>query len=339
MDSEQSMNIIALDVGGTKIAAAAVTYELDQVMPSGIPLLAASEPVVSAYCAVPTNAPSGGEAVLEAVVGQVRAVLDELPGPLAGIGVGAAGVIDPVNGNVAFANEIMPGWTGQPLKQRLVREFGVPVAAIGDVHAHAVGEARWGAARGAHSCLCIGVGTGLGGAYVLEGTVLRGFHGAAGHVGHTLHPAAADILCSCGSMAHAETVTSGTAIAARFQGRAIGEELDPARMGDVVSARADAGDAEALAILQWAGRNLGEALGGWCNVLDPQMVVVSGTVVNAGEPWWSAAQEGFEAPVMPPLADIPLVRGQLGSHAPLVGAAESVIDELVHTQKLARVHV
>lgn len=310
------MTVAALDVGGTKVAAALVTYEAP-----GEP------PVVSRRFSVPTNAARGGDAVLQVVCDATEQLISSAGASVLGIGIGAAGVIDPRTGNVRYANDIMPSWSGQPLKTRLQEQFGLPVAVMGDVHAHALGEARWGTARGAQSCLCVGAGTGLGGAYVLDGKVVSGFRGAAGHVGHTLHPRAAGLPCACGGEAHAETVASGTAIAARYQGKPFGAELDPQLMGGVVAQRASEGDLEALEVMEFAGRALGEAVGSWCNVLDPELVVLSGSVTKAGVFWRRALDEGFKSQVMPPLADTPLLYAALGDDAPLVGAAENLMDQ------------
>ena len=315
---EQSgFSVIAVDVGGTKIAGALVQYAART-----------EPPVVTQRRSVSTDAYKGGSAVLGSIASLVAELADAADEAPAGIGLGAAGVVNPATGSILYANEIMPGWTGQPVETHLKDAFGIPVAVLGDVQAHALGEARWGAARGASSCLCVGVGTGLGGAFVIDGRVVRGFHGAAGHIGHTLHPAAAGKSCACGGDAHVELVTSGTAIAAAYQGRQFLDDLDPSLMGGEVARRANEGDLEALAVIESAGRALGEAIGGWCNMLDPELVVLSGSVTKAGAFWRRALDQGFKSQVMAPLADIPLLYAALGDDAPLVGAAEHLLDTL-----------
>ena len=315
--NESKHTVVAIDVGGTKIAGALVVYEQD-----GEP------PVVAVRASMSTDAQRGGEAVLQSIVDLVRDLLERTEDDVSGIGVGTAGVVNPATGSIRYANEIMPGWTGQPVRQRLADEFDLPIAVLGDVQAHALGEARWGAARGSSSCLCVGVGTGLGGAFVVDGQVMTGFHGAAGHIGHTLHPAATALKCACGKEAHVELVASGTAIAAQYQGRAFGDALDSSRMGDYVAAQAAQGDFDAIAVLHAVGFALGEAIGSWCNILDPELVVLSGTVTQAGHFWRQALDEGFKAQVLEPLADTPIVFAALGADAPLVGAAECALDLL-----------
>ena len=318
------VRVASIDVGGTKIAGAIVeyAYALDGETAQMLP------PVVCETRSCPTLPLRGGDAVLADIVQIARELVLAAGGQVDGIGVACAGVVDPKTGSIRYASDIMPGWTGQPVRKRLEDEFGLPVAVLGDVQAHALGEARWGTAKGSHSCLCVGIGTGLGGAYVLDGQVLKGFRGAAGHIGHTLHPAAAGLKCACGSPAHVETVTSGVAISAMYQGRAFSDELDPDRMGDYVSAQADQGELEAIAVLEAAGRALGEAIGSWCNLFDPELVVLSGTVTQAGAFWRRALDEGFKSQVMAPLADTPILYAALGGQAPLVGAAENLLDAL-----------
>lgn len=310
--------VVALDVGGTKIAGAIVLYDGNDTCPT-------------LYCerTIPTNASRGGNAVLESITNlaqQLIAEADDLP--LLGVGVGTAGCVDPATGAIASANALMPGWTGQPVASHLEKKLRLRTAVMGDVHAHALGEARWGAARNMESCLLVAAGTGLGGAYVTNGRVLRGFHGVGGHLGHSLHPAAAGLPCSCGSVGHAEAVTSGTGIAALYQERPVTDQLDTSLLGSAIAARAEAGEEKARDVIAFSGHTLGEAIGSWCNILDPQIVIVSGSVTKAGALWHASLEEGFASQALPPLIDTPIIAAQLGDKAPLIGAAENLLDTL-----------
>ena len=179
--------VISIDVGATKIASALVSYGAE-----GEP------PTVSQRHSIPTDASCGGAAVLESLVALATEFVESGAKPV-GVGVGTTGVVDPASGRICHAVSLMPGWFGQPVKTRLEEALSLPAAVLGDVQAHALGEARWGAARGAQSCLCVAPGTGLGGAFVMNGQVILGSHGAAGHIGHTLHPTAAGMTCGCGT--------------------------------------------------------------------------------------------------------------------------------------------
>lgn len=311
-------NVVAIDLGGTKIAGAVVRYEADD-----------AAPVVVARTTTPTDARRGGEAVLASVIEVARemiAACDEKP---AGIGIAAAGCISPDDGSVFYANDIMPGWSGQPLAVAVREACDLPVAAMGDVHGHALGETRWGGAKGLSSCLFVAAGTGMGGAYVVDGKVLRGAHGAAGHIGHILHPAASGFTCACGSDGHVESVTSGTGIGALYQGVSIMDPaFDPVIDGGEVSRRAEAGEEKAAETLALAGRALGESIASMVNILDPAAIVLTGTVTRAGAAWRAALEEGYRSQAMVPMRDTPILEATLGGDAPLIGAAENLLDSL-----------
>ena len=311
-------NVVAVDLGGTKIAGALVRYEAE-----------GAAPTILARTSVPTSPQRGGSAVLQSVVEVAQEMAAASPEAPAGAGIAAAGCISPEDGSVLYANEIMPGWTGQPLAQAVSDALGMPAAALGDVHGHALGETRWGGAKGFSSCLFVAAGTGLGGAYVVDGKVLRGSHGAAGHLGHMVHPAAAGFTCACGGTDHVEAVTSGTGIGALYQGVSVTDAaFDPTIDGAWVSERAQQGEEKAVSTLRAAGFALGEACGSWANMLDPAAIVITGTVVNAGPLWREALEEGFKSQALKPLHETPLVPALLGSDAPLIGAAEHLLDSL-----------
>lgn len=156
--------VCSVDIGGTKIATAIMEYPADGSVP---------HPVFEAE--VPTEAQEGGEAVFQRIEASIKAALEANPDvEVLGVGIGAAGVVDPKTGAIAYANEIMPGWSGVQLGPRLREDLGLPVAVVGDVQAHALGEAHWGVGKGKFSVLCLGIGTGIGGAYVENGRVMQG---------------------------------------------------------------------------------------------------------------------------------------------------------------------
>lgn len=305
MEDTTRRNIIAVDVGGTKVACGIVTFD-------------GTAPVVRAVEEVPTDAQRGGQAVLATVVAAVRAAQIRADWEVSGIGVSSAGVIDPRTGVVTFANDLMPGWGGIPLGPELQRELGLSTSVMGDVHAHALGEARWGAGRDYASCLVVAVGTGIGGAFVERGSVMLGAHNVAGHVGHVACAEAVGIPCACGAVGHLEPVASGPGIAAEYARR-----TDVVVDGRETVRRAGAGDSDAIAAVSRAGRALGSTLGSLCNVLDPAAVILSGSVATSGKIWRDALDDGFAAQAMAPVAATPVVMGRLGGDAPLVGAAEN----------------
>ncbi len=305
---------LALDIGGTSLVAAVVL---------GNEVLHTAE--------VPTLAHRGGQAVLADVIALAKQVALEAANQsarLSGaqvavseIGVASAGVVDPELGTITAATDLMPGWAGTDLKGTLEEATGLPTFVLGDVLAHGLGEHHLGAGKPHASTMTLGVGTGIGGALVTDAGPRFGAHGVAGHLGHLPHPAAAGLPCSCGRTGHVESVSSGTAISDRYQAKT-GQELSGRQIAAQAKVEAEQeGGGPALAVLQQAGFALGETIGGLCNTWDPEAVILSGSVAAAGPLWWDAVREGFAAGAMDPVAQTPLLLGDLGGDAPLLGAA------------------
>ena len=187
----ESKTIVAVDIGGTKIACGLVT-------------LGGDAPVIEAVEKVPTDAMKGGAHVLATVIEQVKAAIARATVEPVGVGISSAGVVNPRTGDITFANELMPGWGGTALATEVTKATGLACRVLNDVHAHALGEARWGGGRGKASCLVAAVGTGIGGAFVEHGHIMLGAHDEAGHIGHVCCPAAAGVPCSCGATGHLE---------------------------------------------------------------------------------------------------------------------------------------
>lgn len=307
--------IVALDIGGTKIASALVILDEGKA------------PVVEFVGKVPTEAKLGGAHVLQVAIDSARRVIDAAGGTVDGIGVSSAGVIDPATGDVTYANEIMPGWGGTHLGAELEAAFGVPARVLNDVHAHALGEARWGGGREASSCLVVAVGTGIGGAFVEDGHIMLGAHNEAGHIGHVSCSDAVGVPCSCGATGHLEPIAAGPGIIERYVelgGDATLPDGTPID-GAEIDRRAAAGDDAARAAEDRSGHAIGEVLGSLVNMLDPDCVILSGSVAQCGPAWHDAMARGWHESVMPPVAQTPIVSGDLGGDAPLIGAAENVV--------------
>ena len=115
----------------------------------------------------------GGASVLDKICSLACNLAACAPSSPLGIGVGTAGRVDAKSGDITYANDLMPGWGGQPLASALHERSGLPAAVLNDVQAYAVGEARWGAGRGADTCIMIAAGTGVGGAVIAHGLPYR----------------------------------------------------------------------------------------------------------------------------------------------------------------------
>ena len=163
----------------------------------------------------------------------------------------------------------------------------------------------------------------LGGGIVANGRVLLGAHGFAGELGRTPCPDALGTPRACGTASELESIAAGSGIEARYVA-AGGERL----AGDEIARRAADGEELARRIILEAGAVLGEAIATWTDLLDPELVVLSGSVCNAGKAWRAALQEGFERQAPSVMHGLPIVDAALGSRAPLIGAAEYLLDTL-----------
>ncbi|MDQ4489868.1 ROK family protein [Sinomonas sp. ASV486] len=310
---------IGVDLGGTKTAAGLVTEHGDLVFSATIPTLSRE----------------GGEAILNAtaeLVLRLRRRAASAGLGVAGTGVGSAGVIDAARGTVVSATEAIRGWAGTEVAGGLARRTGLRTAVINDVHAHALGEAWRGAAAPTSSSLLIAFGTGVGGSFVVNGRPLLGHRWVGGHVGHLASPFAHDadgspLPCVCGAAGHVEAIASGPALHAEYLRRGGDPAVADARgvFALAQGAGGSAGDPTARAAVSVAARAAGQAAGGLANALDPEAIVISGGLADAGPLWWDAMEAAFRAELMPPLASMPLLRASLGGAAALIGAARLVL--------------
>ncbi len=203
------------------------------------------------------------------------------------VGVGIAGLVQWPEGVFAWGPHV--DGTDVPLKALLEEELGVPVAVDNDANVAAFGERVAGAARGFNDFLLVTLGTGIGGAIVIDGSVFRGesFAGEWGHIRHD----PGGLLCDCGKRGCWETVASGPALvrlarevmslnpegslAGRFGSRAI--------TGEDVTAAADAGDEVARGLVAEVGSELGRGLANLIAIFDPELVIVGGGLGSVGE--------------------------------------------------------
>jgi len=272
--------MLAVDVGGTKLAAGVVDD-------TGRLLARASRP---------TPDTEDAELLLRVLLDTVAEVRT---GQELRCGVGCGGPMTPGGEEVSPLN--IGGWRGFPLRARLADALGIDTHVDNDAKALALGEGWCGAARGVADYLAMVVSTGVGGGLVLDGRLLDGAAGNAGHVGHVIVEPDGRI-CPCGAQGCLEAEASGTAIAART-GR-------PA---------ADADEGERSR----AGRLVGRAVASVANLLDLRLAVVAGSVaLGFGAPFFEAAQAELDRSARLAFsAGARIVPGLLGDAGPLVGAA------------------
>ena len=308
---------IGIDVGGTKINAFRVTRD----------------GTVAERTSRPTPADDEA-ATLSAMVELARSLLTS---DVIAVGVGAAGMIDSKEGVLGFAPNL--AWRNLPIAERMRDALGLPCQVDNDASMAAYGEFRFGAGRGYRHLLLVTVGTGLGGGIVSDGRLFRGANGFASEIGHIIVEPGGP-LCGCGNHGCWEQVAAGRAIdrmgreEAREHEHSILRRLaggDPDEVtGELVTQAAMQDDDAAKRILAEAGRRLGQGIAGLVNVLDPQIVVVGGGAIVAGDllldPARAAFLDAVEGPEYRPR--VPIVPAELGNDAGAVGAATLALEEL-----------
>lgn len=306
--------VVGVDLGGTKTAAGVVAEDGSVLLTEQIPTLNRD----------------GGEAILDATATLIASLIERaaaLGAIVEAVGVGSAGVINAAEGTVISATDAILGWSGTAITAGLTARLGLPSAVVNDVHAHALGEAWYGAGKGANTALMVAFGTGVGGSFVINGQPVLGAHFVGGHVGHFASPLAvyrgAPLPCSCGHEGHVEAIASGPAIHAAYLRNGGSASLPDTR---AVFDSARAGDDLALSVIAIAAAAAGQAVGGLINILDPAVVVVSGGLADGGDLWWDAMEAALRAELLTPLTAVPVVRASLGNTAAIVGAASLVLD-------------
>jgi glucokinase len=301
--AETSTFVVAVDLGGTKIAVA--------------PVDAAGE--CGEVEVRPTPAQDGPERILDAVAAAVSDVIERCENAVVeGVGVGAAGIIDSTTGTVLSATDALKDWPGTVVGEGLGSRLRLPVFIDNDANAHGAGEAWRGAGRGADTVLMVAAGTGVGGAVIMGGRPLHGAHHVAGEIGHAPVRGAEHLRCGCGRSGHLEAVASGSGLWRNYRAR--GGDPSVANARQVVALARD-GDGLAHEVVEEAGSGLGRAMAAVVTVLDPDVVVVGGGLAEAGPLWWEPMERAFREELVDVLTDVPLRPAELGVHAALVGAA------------------
>jgi glucokinase len=250
---------------------------------------------------VPTPAGDDGEVLFVRLASLVQDVVAEakgLPPPVV-CGVGSGGPMTPGGERVSPLN--IPAWRDFPLRSRLGEFLGLPTFVDNDAKALALGEGWVGAATGCRNFLAMVVSTGIGGGLVVDGRLLDGAAGNAGHIGHVIVEPGG-MLCACGGRGCLEAEASGTSI------------------------RAATGAAPAsapLAVRQRAGRLVGRAVASVANLLDLRLALVAGSVaLGFGPPFFEAAQAEVDRSALLEFSRGTEIRpAGLGPDGPLVGAA------------------
>ena len=193
-----------------------------------------------------------------------------------GAGIGIPGPVDRARGTAGSAS-ILPGWTGLRIGSEMRDRLALPVEIENDANLGALAELTWGAGRECTNFAYIKVATGIGAGLVIDGRLLRGASGTAGEIGHTTLDESG-VLCYCGNRGCLETVAGGPAII-NLVGLVDGEVPTLLRIVEL----AVAGDVRCRRAISDAGHEIGVAVAGLCNLINPQRVIVGGLLSRTGE--------------------------------------------------------
>jgi glucokinase len=306
---------IGIDVGGTKVLGAVVDV-------TGEVLAQTRRPT-------PAQDTSGIVAGIVDTIEELAAEHD-----VEGVGIGAAGWIDAKRSTVLFAPNL--AWRNVPLRDRVSAAVGLPVVVENDGNAAAWAEFTFGAARDADDSMALfTVGTGIGGGIVLGGELVRGAHGIAAELGH-IQSVPGGRICGCGRLGCVEQYASGNALIRFAQQVAIDDPGSAKHLlsltggsveaidGPTVTRAAQAGDPAAVSAFDQIAMSLAGAMADLVQVLDPQVIVIGGGVVEAGDLLVVPAREHFHHELAQrgrlPVAEVrPAL---MGNQAGVIGAAD-----------------
>ncbi len=252
---------------------------------------------------------------------------------LSGIGIGSPGTLDPFAG-VIIAPENLPDWRNVPIVEIIQKEFDVPTVLDNDANVVAVGEQWKGAGKGFDSFLCVTLGTGVGGGAICNGKLLTGFNGNAAEIGH-LTVDYKGPRCNCGNYGCMELYASATAIVRRAKEKIRSEnpdtvlsEFDGFTAEDIHKA-AKGGDRFAVEMFEETGFFLGVGLVSAINVLNVEVIAITGGMAKAGDLIFEPVRETILERGLPGVKDkVKVIPVELGEDAALMGAAKISIDRL-----------
>jgi glucokinase len=306
---------IGVDVGGTKVLGGVVD--------------AAGQVLAQSRRATPADDTAKTLHMIAEVILELAAAY-----PAEAVGIGAAGWIDAERSTVQFAPNL--AWRNEPLRDEIAAQVDLPVVVENDANAAAWAEFEFGAGSDAtDSMVLFTVGTGIGGGIILGGQLVRGAHGIAGELGHTVSVPDGR-LCGCGRHGCLEQYASGSALV-RFAQAAATQHPESAEIlldlaggdagaitGIMVTNATREGDKAALSAFDQVGYWLGTGMADIVQILDPQVIVIGGGVVDAGNLLLDPVRAGY-AHALKQRGRLPVaeVRGALmGNLAGVVGAAD-----------------
>ena len=315
--------VIGVDLGGTKLLAGAVDPELN----------------VHHRATRSARAPDHHAVIATVVsaIAEVRDAIESASGSVGAVGIGIPCLIDQDRG-IAVMSTHLP-LAGVPVRDLVAERIGLPVFVDNDANAAMLAEWRFGAARGARDAALLTIGTGIGGGLVTGGVLQRGSQGAGAELGHMVVQADGP-RCNgnCPNRGCLEAMVSGSALAREAQRVArerprsgLGQALAAGRAisGPLVTELAHDGDGAAIDVLAGIGRWLGIGIANLVNMLNPDVVVIGGGVIAAGELLLEPARAVVaERALSPSKEHVRIVPARFGAESGMLGAATLALDGL-----------
>jgi glucokinase len=265
-------------------------------------------------------------------VGEARAARPEI----AAIGMGIPATIDHDKG-IALSAVNLP-IENLPIRDLVRERTGLPAYLDNDANVAALAEYLFGAGRGHRDAVMLTIGTGIGGGLILGGEVYRGATGAGAELGHmAIEMDGPPCQGNCPNRGCVETLASGTALGR--EGREAAEREPESALGAMradrheidgraVTEAALGGDKTAIGVFDLVGRRLGVALANFANIFEPEVIVIGGGVIAAGDLLLAPARAELRARALPPMRRTPVVAAELGQDAGMIGAAAMARIEL-----------
>ncbi len=317
---------IGIDLGGTNIAGILINKKGD----------------ILAKKRRKTLVQEGEDKVIAQIIGCINDLLKEgkilgiSSKELLGIGVGAPGPLNRRKGEI-YHPPNLPGWENVSLMRILKDKLGIPVFIENDANATALGEWWLGAGRNVNNLILLTLGTGIGGGIIIEGEVYHGFRDMGAELGHIVIKEGG-MICGCGIRGCLEAYASATGVvkrtrAAMKQGyKTILKNLikdNPEGLTcELVFRAAREKDPLALWLIEETGRYLGVGIGSLVNVLNPEMVILSGGMIKAGDLLLNPVRRFVKLfSIKAIIEKVEIVLGDLGDEAGAIGAAATVLKE------------
>lgn len=285
------MRILAFDIGGTEIKYAFCDENFN----------------LTEKKSIPTNAHEGGKRIIERVIEIIKS-FDSIDR----VGISTAGQVDSVKGEIVFATETIPGYTGVKIKELVEKETGIPTAVENDVNSAAIGEAIFGAGKGESSFICLTYGTGIGGAIFLDGKLFTGNSFSAGEFGHIVtHQGGRK--CTCGGEGCYEAYASTSALVSDVK-----EKLSLDLNGREIFERF--GEPEIKSVIDLWIDEIVTGLKSLIYIFNPALIVAGGGIMNE-EYITQEINARLQAQLMNSFRKVKVVKARMGNDANKLGAA------------------